>query len=122
MATDVLQETARVIQVKGIANLDDVRRSDQKLVGYSIEMGAIVTDLKEFLRSHLYRHDRLETMSIRADRIIESIYQSLLADTSSMPRRYQIMLVDQAPEIVIADYIAGMTDRYAENVYAHLPK
>jgi dGTPase len=118
----VLQETARVIQASGVASLDDVRGSDQKLVGYSKAMAEIVADLKNFLRTHLYRHDRLQKMSVRADRIIEAIYLALLADTSSMPRRFQMMLVDQPPEIVIADYIAGMTDRYAEKIYTQLPQ
>jgi dGTPase len=122
IVTDVLQETARVIQASGVASLDDVRGSDQKLVGYSKAMAEIVADLKNFLRTHLYRHDRLQKMSVRADRIIEAIYQALLADTSSMPRRFQMMLVDQPPEIVIADYIAGMTDRYAEKIYTQLPQ
>ena len=122
MVTDVLEETARAIQAAGVASVEDVRQSEKKLVGYSNGMAAIVIDLKEFLLTHLYRHEHLEKMSIRADKIIEAIYHSLLADTSSMPKRFQMMLVDQAPEIVIADYIAGMTDRYAEKVYARLPE
>ncbi len=122
MVTDVLNETARSILASGPTCVEDVRRSATKLVGYSRKMKGIVDDLKEFLRTHLYRHEHLQKMSVRADRIIETIYQSLLADTSSMPKRFQMMLVDQPTEIVIADYIAGMTDRFAEKIYARLSR
>jgi dGTPase len=59
-------------------------------------------------------------MSERARRNITTIFESLLADPSLMPLRFQRMLDDESIEIVAADYIAGMTDRYAEKVYGEV--
>jgi len=69
------------------------------------------------LRTKLYRHPRLVTMSDRARKIIETIFKRIYKDPSLMPPRFQQMLEREKMEVVIADYIAGMTDRYAEKVY-----
>ena len=80
----------------------------------------MVNQLKEFLTRHLYRHSHLKASSQRATEIIEAIYSRLYSVPSLMPKRFQMMLVDQPTSIVIADYIAGMTDRYAEAIFRRL--
>ncbi|MFH1686954.1 MAG: deoxyguanosinetriphosphate triphosphohydrolase [bacterium] len=118
VATDVIGETLRRLDDNGIATIASVRGATKKLVGYSSGVRELVTQLKRFMFEQLYRHPVLQAQSTRAREIIEGIYAALMADPSLMPRRFQLMFVDQPTEIVIADYIAGMTDRYAEKVYA----
>ena len=120
VATDVIAETGRRLDGNNVATIASVRASTKKLIGYSSEIGELVRLLKQFMYSQLYRHPDLQAPAGRAREIIEGIYAALLADPSLMPRRFQMMLVGQPTEIVIADYIAGMTDRYAEKVYAGL--
>lgn len=114
MATDLMDETSQRLEEGAIMSLVDVRGAREKLVGYSDEMYGMVRQLKEYLYSHLYRHERMTAMSERAGGIIRSLYAKFIADQSLMPSRFQEMLAHERTEIVITDYIAGMTDRYAE--------
>lgn len=114
MATDLMDETSQRLEESAIMSLVDVRGAREKLVGYSDEMYGMVRQLKEYLYSHLYRHERMMAMSERAGGIIRSLYAKFIADQSLMPSRFQEMLAHERTEIVITDYIAGMTDRYAE--------
>jgi dGTPase len=119
MATDVLQETPRRIDKLGITDLDSLRRAPQKACSYSDAMADRVSELKGFLKREVYRHPSLQQMASRAREIITTLFERLRKDPSRMPDRFRKMLEKEAPEIVIADYIAGMTDRYAEGLYSN---
>ncbi len=120
MATDVASETERRIAANSIATIGDVRASEQKLVGYSDSVGVIVKEVKEFLNRSLYKHTNLVGMSEWTRRIMETIFERLKSDPTLMPARFQEMLLTEEKEIVIADYIAGMTDRFAIKMYEEL--
>lgn len=120
MVTDVLTETQSRLQQLGIQTIDDVRQTPEKLCTYSAAMQQEVDLLKRFLNERLYRHHHLVTMTERAWRIIERLFAEFTSNPGLMSSRYQTMLTKEQPEIVIADYIAGMTDRYAEKVYSSL--
>jgi len=120
MVTDVINETSARLERLGVTDLDSVRRSREKVCAYSSSMAAFVAQLKDFLRVHLYKHAHLLTMSRRAGYTITAIYHALVHDPTLMPERFQKMLNDERLEIVVADYIAGMTDRYAEKVYGEV--
>ena len=120
MTIDVLSETQARIRRLGIADLRAVRASRENICGYSPPMRELVASLKMFLKNHLYDHPRLVAMSRRAGDIISALFERLMADPGLMPPRFQGMLEGQQTQIVIADYIAGMTDRYAEKVYTRL--
>ena len=120
MATDVINETSLRIDRFGISDLDSVRQAPEKLCAYSEEIGTFVSQLKSFLRQRLYKHPHLVAMSERAGDIITTIFNRILAEPSLMPPRFQQMLDGERIEIVAADYIAGMTDRYAEKVYGEV--
>ena len=120
MANDVVRETQRRIQALGITDLLSVRNCNEKICRYSETMHGIVQDLKRALQERLYRHPRLTVLTDRARAIIEGIYQQIQRDPTLMPPRFRQMLANEPPEIVIADYVAGMTDRDAEGVYDKL--
>jgi len=120
VATDLINETRRRIDQFGIRDLDSIRHSDQKVAGFSEEMDTVVHDLKDFLFVNLYRHARLKALSERARTIMEAIFEALSRHPETLPERFREMLLTETPEIVIADYIAGMTDRFAEKVYEDL--
>ncbi|MEW5993865.1 MAG: deoxyguanosinetriphosphate triphosphohydrolase [Candidatus Zixiibacteriota bacterium] len=120
MATDVIHETGRRIQHLVITDLSSVRNCGEKICAYSDRMRAIVQDLKQVLQTRLYRHPRLTTLSDRAGHIIEGIFQRIRKNPGLMPTRFQKMLKTTPKDVVIADYIAGMTDRYAEEMFEKL--
>jgi dGTPase len=120
IVTDVMEETSRRIVEAEITDVDSVRDCKRALVDYSPELQNSVSGLKDFLRTRLYHHPRLEERARHASRIITGLFERFSSDLSLMPPRFQEMLLTEDSEVVIADYIAGMTDRYAESVYSRL--
>jgi len=114
--TDLLNETAYRLELANIDSLKSLRRCTSALCGYSAGLAPAVKELKEFLNVRLYRHPTLVTNADRARRIIRSLFERFMCAPEQMPKRYQEMLKEQHRQIVVADYIAGMTDRYAEQL------
>ncbi len=120
MATDVVEETAQRIDRAYISSLEDLRQASSRICGYSESMHQMVTELKLFLKHKLYRHERLTAMSEWAREIIETLFDRISRDPSLMPPRFRAMITDDNVDVVIADYIAGMTDRFAQKMYAEV--
>lgn len=120
MATDVIEEAYRRIKHFNITDTAAVHSAPERICSYSASMGKLVLALKDFLRNRLYSHPHLVAISRRAEATIKGIFGKIQADTLLMPPRFQNMLESERREIVIADYIAGMTDRYAEKMFGDL--
>ena len=75
-------------------------------------MRAEQLELKRFLNEKLYRHYRVARMSSKARRIVTELFGAFLAEPTLLPPEFQSRASDDKPR-AIADYIAGMTDRYA---------
>jgi dGTPase len=108
---DLITETRRKIAALAPQSLDDVHAAPQ-LVSFSEAMHVQQRSLKIFLRDHLYRHYQVLRMTNKARRIVSDLFAAFLADPSLLPPQYQQMAAAGLPRAV-ADYIAGMTDRYA---------
>ncbi|MDX9856365.1 MAG: deoxyguanosinetriphosphate triphosphohydrolase [candidate division Zixibacteria bacterium] len=122
MATDVLDETQRRIAAHRIKTLSDVRRASGKIAGFSAEVDEQVRQLKAFLMQRVYRHPRLMVMTANAREIIQTLFARFLEDPSLMPARFQEMLEQHPLQTVIADYVAGMTDRFAQRLVSQRPE
>ena len=120
MVTDAAQQTQCNIKKYNIKSVDDIRNSGVSLCAYSDEIAEIVKVLKNFLNINLYKNPQMVTMGEWAKEIIETIYKKLMEDPSLMPPRFQEMLLTEQKELVITDYIAGMTDRFAVKMYEKL--
>ena len=114
MATDLLDTTSARLRELRATDLASLRKAPHSVCGYSLAMEPQVAELKQALRTHLYRHPRLLLMADQAHRVIHRLFAKLTSDPKLMPLRFQTMLRDQPVQIVAADYIAGMTDRFAE--------
>ncbi len=111
LVSDLLRQTEQNIRAHGIQNLADVR-SAPPLAAFSTEVREMNRELKSFLHTHLYRHYRVMRMSAKAHRIIGDLFRAFMEDNRLLPPQYQWQAeADQAR--AVADYIAGMTDRYA---------
>lgn len=115
---DLLAESAGRIQLSGVATLDDVRRAPT-LIGFTPAMKAENANLKRFLLQNLYRHPRVVAMTDRAGRIVRDLFGGFMAEPGRLPAQYlRLAKADKAR--TIADYIAGMTDRYAIREHGRL--
>ncbi len=73
----------------------------------------MVRPLKDFLYQHMYRHYRLMRMQSKAERFVKEIFEAYLEEPLMLPDKTYESMEKSSPHRVIADYIAGMTDRYA---------
>lgn len=115
---DLVGETTGRIEAVAPRSIDDVR-AGPVLVAYSETMRAEQLKLKQFLRDNLYRHYQVLRMTAKARRIIAELFGAFMDDPRLLPPQYQLMARDDKPR-AIADYIAGMTDRYAMREHRRL--
>ncbi|TFY99607.1 deoxyguanosinetriphosphate triphosphohydrolase [Ramlibacter rhizophilus] len=106
---DVIDSTAQALQEARVASAEDVRRA-ATLVGFSEPMRQRSAALKQFLLHQLYRHPQVQDMTGRARRVVRDLFGVYVQSPSEMPEAYA--RADDLPRAV-ADYIAGMTDRFA---------
>ncbi len=125
--TDLIDTSLANIKKAAPASLDDIRQQKQPLIGFSEEMYAYNRELKRFLRKDLYQHYRVRRMSTKADRIIKSLFDIFIEDQRLLPPDYdgKVSLMEEREgepgrARVVADYIAGMTDRYAIGEFERL--
>jgi len=111
LVTDLIRQSESNISSQAPATLEDVRNAPA-LIAYSTGMNEQQRELKNFLRIHLYRHYRVLRMSAKAQRIISDLFGVFMADSRLLPPQFQ-SLAEQDRARAVADYIAGMTDRYA---------
>ena len=116
MVTDLTQMTLHRIQVLGIKHVSDVRVAPP-LAGFSDEVKEQMKVLKSYLFANLYRQYQVLRMSRKAQNIIQDLFDVFMQDPRLLPPDYQVHKDSDQAEWHqarrIADYIAGMTDRYA---------
>jgi dGTPase len=111
MAVDLVNETRANLATSGVKTLDDVHHAP-RLAAYSAGLNPRLHELKAFLHDKLYRHYQVRRTTDKARRVISDLFAAFLADPRLLPPRHQARaMIDKAR--AIADYIAGMTDRYA---------
>ena len=111
MAMDLIETTRHRIHAQKVSTLAQVRCAP-RLVGYSDALLPQLQALKRFLREHLYLHYQVRRMTNKARRIVTELFQAFMDEPALLPPQYQ-RRAEQDAARAIADYIAGMTDRYA---------
>jgi len=111
LVTDLIRTSAENLRRHAPGSIEEVRLA-QPLIAFSPRIREESQELKSFLRENLYRHYRVVRMSTKARRIVTELFAALLSDTRLLPPEFQEQAGRGAPR-AIADYIAGMTDRYA---------
>ena len=111
LVTDLIHHSAANLQRFAPRSIDDIRRAPP-IIGFSARIQQEQLELKKFLHAHLYRHYRVSRMSSKARRIVTDLFQAFLAEPGLLPPEFQARAREN-PARAIADYIAGMTDRYA---------
>ena len=120
LVRDLIANTEGRIRSLGVASVADVRAVKPVLAGFSPAMNGKVDQLKDRLMERLYRHQRVCRMGAKARRVMTGIFEAYMEDPGQMPPHVVARGHDTPMPRVIADYIAGMTDRFALEEYAKL--
>jgi dGTPase len=117
---DLIDTSQKAIDSCLPRSIDDVRKAGAPLIGLSEAANRRHLELKRFLRANLYRHYRVHRMTLKAGRIVEALFEVFLEDARLLPEAAaeHIVALERADGTAgraraIADYIAGMTDRFA---------
>ncbi|MDO9007957.1 MAG: deoxyguanosinetriphosphate triphosphohydrolase, partial [Thiobacillus sp.] len=111
LIVDLVATTRANIEASAVASIADVRAAPP-LAAFSEALLDEHRELKRFLHRHLYRHYKVARMSAKAQRIISDLYTAFIGDARLLPPEHQARESLEGARAV-ADYIAGMTDRYA---------
>jgi dGTPase len=117
--SDLLENTWAKLQQERITSVAQVRAAPKALVACGPEVCALKAELEEFLRSRVYRHYRVQRMAVKGSRIVRQLFDEFCADPQLLPERYRRRIQGE-PQRTVCDYVAGMTDRYAQDEYLRL--
>ncbi len=118
LVTDVIDNSQRNIKRLGIESVGDVRASNELIVCTSEGMRLMKEELEAFLADVFYKDYRVLRMAKKAERYIRELFFTYVEDPLTMPQRHQDRIGEVSVDRVVADYIAGMTDRFAELEYS----
>ena len=129
LVTDLVEVSAGNIERAAPRNIDDVRGMQAPLIAFSAPFLDAQRALKDFLRVHLYKHPRVKRMTEQAHETIRTLFTAFMADLDRLPADHAARA--RAAELeegragaarVVADYVAGMTDRFALQTHTALAK
>ncbi len=127
MVVDLIESSQAAIRASGVQSVTDVRAQPLALMRYGDDMRQQKNVLKKFLRENLYFHPTVYRMTWRARKVIRALFEAYWQDTRLLTPKYQAFAKQyemQEGEVgrarAIADFIAGMTDRYAMREYGQL--
>jgi dGTPase len=120
VVTDLITTTQAAIAKAAPASIDEVRRLSAPLVGFSAQAREEHQELKRFLRARVYQHYKVQRMTTKAKRMMRELFDVFMSDVNLMPPEHSATALKMSQSQgeagkarAVADYIAGMTDRYA---------
>jgi dGTPase len=117
LVTDLLKEVRARVGVIGAATLAEIRQAPQRLAALSPEMEAARAAAKQFLYANLYNSAGMDEAHAHAVTVVEGLFAALVADPGLLPEDHRLQIPTQGLARTAADYIAGMTDSYIEEVW-----
>jgi len=122
MVTDLEASIDQELAQARIASVEDVRQAGRGLAHFSPAMDELVRELKALMHERLYNHYRVSRMTQKAGRVLARLFETYMAEPRQIPPHVLIRTTTDGDSIarVVADYIAGMTDRFALDEYRKL--
>lgn len=120
LVTDLITESQKRIKKMGIVSVKQVRQRKEPLICFSSQIQQKRLPLREFLKKNLYQHYKVVRMSNKAQRFIRELFSVYLLKPEQLPPTSRSRIKTDGSHRVICDYIAGMTDRYAQDEYKKL--
>ncbi|MDA8052385.1 MAG: deoxyguanosinetriphosphate triphosphohydrolase [Rhodospirillales bacterium] len=113
LVSDLVAEARARLVALAPPDADAIRRAGRPVVSFSARTAEANATIKAFLVTHMYQHWRVNRMTSKARRLIADLFSLFFADPSLLPAEWQARGCSDSAAVAIADYIAGMTDRYA---------
>ena len=124
LVTDLIKNSNSNIKSTGIVTTEDVKNCSKVVIGFSNEVKRLNIELKKFLYANLYKHPDVMQMTNQANLVIKDLFSSYMNDIKLLPNdyyQYNLKKINSGfKERVICDYIAGMTDRFAQQEHGKL--
>ena len=124
LVTDLINNTKKNIKNESISCVSDVKNFNALIVSFSDDIKKLSMELKRFLYANLYQHPDVVKMTNQADIIIKNLFAAYTSDIKLLSNDFYQYNLDKInsgfKERVICDYIAGMTDRFAQQEYKKL--
>lgn len=117
---DLLEHTRKRLRQHRIGTVSDVRAAPEILVAPGPEVKALKVELEKFLHRRVYRHARVMRMAVKGKRLLQALFAEFCRMPTLLPERYYRRVQQEALTRVVCDYLAGMTDRYAQDEYLRL--
>jgi dGTPase len=124
LVQDLMAETTKRLKETNPQSAEQVRKAGKAMVAFSPDTAKSLATLHDFLMSRMYRHDRVKVMNGWAKKVVKDLFTRFMQEPLLLPDEWQAQLKSAvnatAQARIIADYVAGMTDRYAEIEYKRL--
>ncbi len=123
MVGDLMVESTRRIKELNPSSADDIRNADAPVIGFGRNMSAAVTGLKAFLFEKMYRHYLVNRMASKAKRVVKDLFDLYISEPECLPTEWSERAgepMSSETARVVADFIGGMTDRFAFREHAKL--
>jgi dGTPase len=117
---DLLETTRQNLKELGIVTIADVRLAARPLVAQGAEVKKLKAGLEAFLHEQVYRHHRIMRMARKGQRMLRQMFEEFCAHPEQLPTRYQQRAQEAGLKQTVCDYLAGMTDGYAQAEHQRL--
>ncbi|MDK1080999.1 MAG: deoxyguanosinetriphosphate triphosphohydrolase [Anaerolineae bacterium] len=111
--TDLVTTTDSKLKESSSQSPQDIQELTYNVIGFGEEMSRRNRELKDFLYKKMYRNYRVVRMQVKAEQILEDLFNAFLKEPFTLPDQFQAYINNRGLERTICDYLAGMTDRYA---------
>jgi dGTPase len=120
LVTDVIEGVAERVDRLALASVEEVRDCSERIVRFSPELDKQKRELKKFLYAELYHHPQVLAMNERAVAVLGDLFAAFRRDPARLPESVRARIARDGEARAIADYVAGMTDRFAMEEHARL--
>jgi dGTPase len=120
LTSDLIEASTRRLEQARVASAEEVQALAERCVAFSPEIAAEARALGRFLREKLYQHPQVLEMAARGEGILRDLWQAYTRDPGLLPAHALEGASDEPRERAIADYLAGMTDRFAMDEHRKL--
>lgn len=123
LITDLLWQTKTNINKEKITHIDEIRNLNYQIVDFTAKTNERIKEIKKFLHERVYKSNRITAISLKCTKIVQGLFKVYMEDVNLLPVNWKIQIDSNNPNStarIIADYIAGMTDRFAIQEYNQL--
>ncbi len=113
LVTDLVESTGARLDAARLSDVDSIRAHPERLVKLSSELEKRKRELKAFLHRELYNHPHVVESNQRAERVLGDLFRALRNDAAGLPEQVRERVALDGEARAVADYVAGMTDRFA---------